>query len=59
MLGLLLSKHRRERDNPIITGFARDLMKELTGLVIRDYLRDKPLRSKPFNDGIPGRDSPF
>ena len=29
--------------------------KELAGLVIRDYLKDHPLRPNPFNNGIPGK----
>ena len=32
------------------------ITKGLTGLVIRDYLKDQPLRPNPFVDGVPGKD---
>ena len=32
------------------------LMKELVGMVIRDYLADLPDRPNPFVNGVPGKD---
>ena len=32
------------------------LTKELTGIVIMDYLHDQPYRPNQFKDGLPGKD---